>query len=46
MPENYNDVIASLRPGATPPFRAVAFNSHIGDVAAMINIGSVNSVML
>jgi hypothetical protein len=46
MPENYNDIIASQRTGAIPPFRAVAFNSHIGDVAAMINIGSINSVML
>jgi hypothetical protein len=46
MPDNYHDIIAAQRIGAAPPFRAVAFNSLIGDVAAMINIGSINSVML
>jgi hypothetical protein len=46
MPEPYHDIIASMRTGAVPPFRGVAYNSHIGDLAAMMNIGSVNSVML
>ena len=46
MPDAYHDIIASRRAGAVPPFRAVAFNSLVGDVAAMMNIGSINSVML
>jgi hypothetical protein len=46
MPDNYHDTIASMRPGAVPPFRALGWGSHIGEVAAMMNIGSVNSVML
>lgn len=46
MPEPYHDVVASMRPGAVAPFRGVAYNSHIGDLAAMMNIGSVNSVIL
>lgn len=46
MPEAYYDVIASTHRGAVAPFRAVAYNSHMSELAAMINIGSVNSVML
>lgn len=46
MPEGYNDMIAGFRSGAEAPFRAVGWGSHIGGVAAMMNIGSVNTVML
>ena len=50
MPESYHDLIASVRTGRTgvptPPFRGMAFNSHIGGLAAMMNIGSVNSTIL
>jgi hypothetical protein len=46
MPAACNDTILSVRPGATPPFRAMGWDSHIGGVAAMMNIGSINSVML
>ncbi len=46
MPESYDDVICSLRQGAAPTFRAVGWGCHIGGVAAMMNIGSVNTVML
>ncbi len=46
MPENYHDVIAGIRPGAVPPFRGMAYNSPVGELVAMMNIGSINSVML
>jgi hypothetical protein len=47
MPASCNDMIAAFRNGtATPPFRAVGWGSHINSVAAMMNIGSVNTVML
>ncbi|MDR2891377.1 MAG: VWA domain-containing protein [Alistipes sp.] len=46
MPESYHDAILSARPGAAAPFRAMAWGSHIGQLAAMMNIGSVNSIML
>lgn len=46
MPENYRDVIASMRPGAEGPFRGMGYNCPLGDLVAMMNIGSVNSVML
>ena len=47
MPKCCNDMISSIGKGsATPPFRAVGWGSHIGGVAAMMNIGSVNSVLL
>lgn len=46
MPESLHDVISTMRPGAAPPFRAMGWGSDIGGVAAMMNIGSVNSVML
>jgi hypothetical protein len=46
MPAAYNDMICSLRAGAVPPFRAMGWGTHIGGVAAMMNIGSVNTVML
>lgn len=46
MPENYHDVIASIRPGAEAPFRGMAYNTPAGDLVAMMNIGSINSIML
>jgi hypothetical protein len=54
MPAAYNDMICSLRAGAEGPFltgaqgpfRAVGWGTHIAGVAAMMNIGSVNTVML
>ncbi len=46
MPENYHDVVASIRPGFVAPFRGMAYNSPIADLVAMMNIGSINSVML
>lgn len=46
MPECYNDMIGSMREGATPPFRAVAWGSLIDSVAAMMNIGSINTMIL
>lgn len=46
MPATYNDSIASARPGVLPPFRGMAWGSHIGELAAMMNIGSINSLML
>ncbi len=46
MPWNYHDVIAAIRPGAAAPFRGMAYNSPVSDLVAMMNIGSVNSVML
>ncbi len=54
MPESYRDLIASIhseeRAEAMLPFpaafRGMAFNSHIGGLAAMMNIGSVNSTIL
>ena len=35
-----------LDKGSATSFRAVGWGSHIGGVAALMNIGSVNSVML
>jgi hypothetical protein len=46
MPAAYHDMIRALRPDSNPPFRAMGWNSHIAGVAAMMNIGSVNSVMI
>jgi hypothetical protein len=46
MPPCHDDMIAGIRPGAGPPFRAMGWGSHIGGVAAMMNIGSINTVML
>ncbi len=54
MPESYNDMIRSMKngshalseKGSSTPFRAVGWGSHIGGVAAMMNIGSINSMML
>jgi hypothetical protein len=46
MPAAAHDMIRAMRPGAQPPFRAMGWDSHIAGVAAMMNIGSVNSVML
>lgn len=46
MPGNYHDVIAAMRPGAVAPFRGMAYNSPVGDLVAMMNIGSINSIML
>ncbi len=46
MPENYHDVIAAIRPRAVGPFRGMAYNSPVADLVAMMNIGSINSVML
>jgi hypothetical protein len=46
MPTVCHDMIRVMRPAASPPFRALGWDSHIGEVAAMMNIGSVNSVML
>ncbi len=47
MPECCNDMISSIgKESAAPPFRAVGWGSHIGGVAAMMNIGSINSVIL
>ena len=46
MPANYHDVIAAIRPGAAGPFRGMAYNSPVGDLVAMMNIGSINSVMI
>ncbi len=46
MPATYNDAILSSRPGAAPPFRGMAWGSHIAGLAAMMNIGSVNSLMI
>lgn len=45
MPAVSHDMIRAMRPEATPPFRAMGWGCHIGGVAAMMNIGSVNSVM-
>lgn len=45
MPAVTHDMIRAMRPGASPPFRAMGWGCHIGGVAAMMNIGSVNSVM-
>lgn len=47
MPACCNDMIEGFCAGtASPPFRAVGWGSHMNSVAAMMNIGSVNSVML
>lgn len=46
MPESYNNVILSTRPGGSAPFRGMAWGSHTGQLAAMMNIGSINSIML
>ena len=49
MPASYNDTIAGFRQraeGAGPPFRAVGWGTHMSEVAAMMNIGSINSMML
>ena len=47
MPTCCNDMIEGFREGASsPPFRAVGWGSPMNSVAAMMNIGSVNSVML
>jgi hypothetical protein len=46
MPAATHDMIRAMRPGAEPPFRAMGWDSHVAGVAAMMNIGSVNSVML
>ncbi len=46
MPNCCNDMIEGFRQGAAPPFRAVGWGSPMNSVAAMMNIGSVNSVML
>jgi hypothetical protein len=46
MPAVCNDMIRAMRPGVEPPFRAMGWGSHIGGVAAMMNIGSINSVMI
>ncbi len=45
MPAVTHDMIRTARPGAAPPFRAMGWGCHIGGVVAMMNIGSVNSVM-
>lgn len=45
MPAVSHNMIRAARPGADPPFRAMGWGCHIGGVAAMMNIGSVNSVM-
>jgi hypothetical protein len=46
MPESYHDVITFMRPDATAPFRGVAWCSQIGELITMMNIGSVNSLMI
>lgn len=46
MPENYGDVIAAMKPGAEGPFRGMGYNCPLSDLVAMMNIGSVNSIML
>ncbi len=47
MPVCCNDMIEGMHKGAaSPPFRAVGWCSPMNSVAAMMNIGSVNSVML
>ncbi len=47
MPDSYRDMIRSFRTaGGGESFRAVGWGCHIGSVAAMMNIGSINSVML
>ncbi|MDR2912005.1 MAG: VWA domain-containing protein [Alistipes sp.] len=47
MPVGYAETIRAMKGGGEAgAFRAVGWGSHIGEVAAMMNIGSVNSVML
>lgn len=46
MPAGYGDVIASVKPGAVGPYRGMSYNCPLCDLVAMMNIGSVNSVML
>lgn len=46
MPAGYYDSIASMKPGEAGPFRGMSFNCPLGSLVAMMNIGSVNSVML
>jgi hypothetical protein len=46
MPPGYNDIIRSLRGVSAPSFRAVGWNSHFAEVTAMMNIGSINTVMI
>jgi hypothetical protein len=55
MPDRYGEMIRAVAgetatSGATDgcgvPFRALGWRCHIGAVAAMMNIGSVNSVMI
>lgn len=45
MPAVCHDTIRAMRPGADAPFRAMGWGCHIGGLAAMMNIGSVNSMM-
>lgn len=46
MPDGYRDMIARMKPGATGPFRGMSFNCPLNDLVAMMNIGSINSIML
>lgn len=46
MPPSYHDFVASVRPGVTGPFRGMSFNCPLSDLVAMMNIGSVNSIMI
>ena len=42
LPEIYNIPIMELR-GGTPPFRAVCYNSSLGELFSLLSIGSLNS---
>lgn len=44
FPETYNSQITDLREGeGTPPFRAVCFNSSLGELFSLLSIGSLNT---
>lgn len=42
LPEIYNSPIKELR-GGTPPYRAVCYNSSLGELFSLLSIGSLNS---
>lgn len=45
VPACYDDVIASVRPLGTPPFRAMAYNCSIDELFSMLSIGSISMGM-